>query len=51
MLNPEQIAFYRENGYLLVEEVFSVGEVTELRRVTADFVAASRDVPASNDRL
>ncbi len=50
MLNPDRIAFYRDNGYLLVEEVFTAGEVAGLRRVTEDFVAASRDVPASNER-
>ena len=30
MLDQEQIAFYRENGYLVVEEVFSPAEVAEL---------------------
>ncbi len=50
MLNPDQIAFYRDNGYLLVEAVFTAEEVAALRRVTEDFVAASREVPASNDR-
>lgn len=50
MLNPEQIAFYRDYGYLMVEDVFGPDEVAELRRVTEDFVEASRDVPASNAR-
>ncbi|MDH3473271.1 MAG: phytanoyl-CoA dioxygenase family protein [Rhodospirillales bacterium] len=48
MLEPDRIAFYRDNGYLLVEAVFGPAELAELRRVTADLVAAAREVSASN---
>ena len=48
MLTPAQIQFYREQGYLGIEDVFSPGEVAELRRVTDEFVEASRAVTANN---
>ena len=48
MLSEDQIAFYRENGYLVVEEVFPADAVAELGRVTAEFVEASRAVAASD---
>ena len=34
MLTPDQIQFYRDQGYLGIENVFSVDEMDELRRVT-----------------
>jgi hypothetical protein len=49
MLGDEEIGFYREAGYLVVEGVFDEAEVAELRRVTGDFVEASRSVSASNE--
>ena len=48
MLTPAQIQFYREQGYLGIEDVFSPGEVAELRRVTEEFVEASRAVTVNN---
>lgn len=48
MLSPQQIEFYRTEGYLGVEGVFSPAEVEELRRVTDEFVEKSRSVTASN---
>jgi ectoine hydroxylase-related dioxygenase (phytanoyl-CoA dioxygenase family) len=48
MLTPAQIQFYREQGYLGIEAVFSASEVAELRRVTDEFVEASRAVTANN---
>lgn len=44
MLTQEQIAFYREQGYLGVENVLSQREVDDLRRVTDAFVEKSRGV-------
>lgn len=44
MLTREQIAFYREHGYLGVENVLSQREVDDLRRVTDAFVEKSRGV-------
>ena len=34
MITDADVAFYRENGYLLVPDVFSPEEVAELRAVT-----------------
>jgi len=48
MLTPAQIQFYRAQGYLGIEDVFSASEVAELRRVTDEFVEASRAVTANN---
>ncbi|MCP4245903.1 MAG: phytanoyl-CoA dioxygenase family protein [bacterium] len=48
MLGQDQIDFYRENGYLLVEDVFGPAEVAALRAATAALTEASRTVPASN---
>ena len=47
-LSPAQISFYRTQGYLGVEGVFSVDEVEELRRVTDEFVEKSRAVTAND---
>jgi ectoine hydroxylase-related dioxygenase (phytanoyl-CoA dioxygenase family) len=44
MLIQEQIDFYHENGYLGVENVLSDEEISDLRRVTAEFVEKSREV-------
>ncbi len=49
MLNAEQISFYHENGYLVLEDMLSVDELAELRRVTDDFVERSRSVSHHND--
>ncbi len=47
-LTPAQIQFYREQGYIGVEGVFSADEVAELRRVTDEFVEKSRAVTVSD---
>ena len=44
MLTQEQIAFYREHGYLGVENVLSENEVNDLRRITDVYVEKSREV-------
>lgn len=49
MLNAEQISFYHENGYLVLEDVLSADELAELRRVTDEFVERSRSVSRHND--
>lgn len=48
-LVPEDIAFYRENGYLMIENAVSAEDLAELRAVTQDFIERSRAVQASND--
>jgi phytanoyl-CoA hydroxylase len=42
MIAEQDIAFYRENGYLVVTGVLSAAEVTDLRRVTEEFVENAR---------
>ena len=49
MLSPEEIKFYKDNGYLVVEQVLSQEEVGDLRRVTDEFVEQSRNVTEHND--
>lgn len=49
MLTAEQISFYHENGYLVLEDVLSADELAELRRVTDEFVERSRSVSRHND--
>ncbi len=48
MLTREQTEFYRDNGYLAVEGVFSDQETAELRDVTDEFVERSRQVTESD---
>lgn len=44
MLSQQQIDSYHENGYLSVENVLSDEEISDLRRVTDEFVEKSREV-------
>lgn len=48
MLTSDQIRFYRDQGYLGVEGVFSPAEVAELRQVTDGFVEKSRAVTVND---
>jgi ectoine hydroxylase-related dioxygenase (phytanoyl-CoA dioxygenase family) len=48
MLTPQQIQFYRDSGYLGIENVFAPSEVEELRRVTDEFVEKSRAVTVND---
>ncbi len=48
MLSETQIEFYREQGYLLVEGVFSAEEIATLNRVTDSFITRSRSVAQSD---
>jgi phytanoyl-CoA hydroxylase len=49
MISEQDVAFYRENGYLVVREVLSRSEVAELRRVTEEFVEKARAVSAHDE--
>ncbi len=49
MLTPEQIAFYHENGYVLVEDVVTPDQLQALRDITYEFIDRSRTVTESND--
>ncbi len=46
MITDADVAFYRANGYLMVPDVFSPGEVAELRAVTDDFVERAGAIDA-----
>lgn len=48
MISERGVAFYEANGYLVVENVLSVDDVTELRRVTDAFVDNARRVTEHN---
>ena len=49
MLSREQIERYREDGYILVENVFDSDTIAGLRRATDDLVERSRAVAANDD--
>lgn len=49
MLSAEQISFYRENGYLLVEDVVTAEQLERMRAIAYQFIEASRAVTESDD--
>jgi ectoine hydroxylase-related dioxygenase (phytanoyl-CoA dioxygenase family) len=49
MISTQDVAFYRENGYLVVANVLSGAEVAELRRVTDEFVENARSRTSHDD--
>jgi ectoine hydroxylase-related dioxygenase (phytanoyl-CoA dioxygenase family) len=49
MLSREQINFYNENGFLVVEDVFPMDMIEEARAVVVDFVEKSRAVTEHTD--
>ena len=49
MLTREQREFYDANGYLMVEDAVTPGEVQELRRIAYELIERSRGVTESND--
>lgn len=49
MISDEQTAFYRENGYLIVEDAIDPADLAEMQQVTRDFIERSRAVTESND--
>jgi ectoine hydroxylase-related dioxygenase (phytanoyl-CoA dioxygenase family) len=49
MISEQDVAFYQENGYLVVPEVLSADDVAELRQVTEDFVEKARHVTEHDD--
>jgi phytanoyl-CoA hydroxylase len=48
MISDQDREFYKENGYLGVENVLSGNELDELRRVTDEFVEKSRSISGSD---
>lgn len=51
MLSNNQIAFYRNKGYLTVTGVFDTDELAELNQATDDFVEQSRQISENTDKL
>ena len=49
MLSAEQIASYRENGFLAVESVFSPDEMAAARRAVEEMVERSRSITEHDD--
>ncbi|MGH6816818.1 MAG: phytanoyl-CoA dioxygenase family protein [Hyphomicrobiaceae bacterium] len=49
MLSKDQVDFYHEQGYLLVENAVSLQQLAGLRDLTYDFIERSRPVTESND--
>src|SRR3712207_167918 len=49
MLTPDQIEFYNENGYLIVEDAVSPERLQALRDLTYEFIERSRFVSQSAD--
>lgn len=48
-LTHEQVAEYRKNGFIAVENVFSQEEIESLRRVTEEFVQQSAELTEHNE--
>ena len=49
MLTPDQVSFYRDNGYLVVPEVFTGDEIAELVAVTEDFERRGGELAESDN--
>jgi len=48
MISEQDVAFYNDNGYLVVPDVLSPDDVAELRQVTEKFVEDARNVSEHN---
>ena len=49
MLTQGQIGFYRESGFLAVEELFTPAEMAQARAVVEELVEASRSITDHTD--
>ena len=49
MLTSDQIEFYFENGYLLVEDAVTPDQLGQMRGITLDFIERSRSVSVSDE--
>ena len=49
MLSRDQIQFYHDNGYLLVEDAVTPEQLAALRRITHEFIERSREVTESDE--
>ncbi|MEO1722663.1 MAG: phytanoyl-CoA dioxygenase family protein [Pseudomonadota bacterium] len=50
-LTATQKAFYRENGYVMVEDAVTAEELARLREITYGLIEQSRDVTESDERF
>ncbi len=48
MLNSDQVTFYRDNGYLMVEDAVTSDQLNRMREITYDLIEQSRPVTESN---
>jgi ectoine hydroxylase-related dioxygenase (phytanoyl-CoA dioxygenase family) len=51
MLDPNDIEFYRENGYLMVEKAVTDAQLDRLREITYGLIDQSRPLTESDDRF
>ncbi len=51
MLTPTEIEFYRENGYLMVENAVTDEQLARLREITYSLIDQSRPLTESDDRF
>jgi hypothetical protein len=51
ILSREQVSFYEEHGYVLVESAIGDGWLDRLRAASQEFVEESRTLASSNRRL
>jgi ectoine hydroxylase-related dioxygenase (phytanoyl-CoA dioxygenase family) len=49
MLNQHDVEFYRDKGYLMVEDAVSADQLAKLREITYDLIDKSREIVESND--
>jgi len=49
MLTERQLAAYRNDGFVVIPDVFSPAEIAELRAVTDEFVVKSTKVAANDE--
>jgi len=49
VINAKDVEFYRENGYLLVENVLDAATLAKMRKVIADLVAKAAGVKTHNE--
>jgi phytanoyl-CoA hydroxylase len=49
MISDRDVAFYREQGYLVVKDVLDQGQLGTLREAVAEMLAGARGLTANND--
>ena len=49
MINDKDAGFYHENGYIVVDDVYSMAEVEAMRAVVEELVEKSRKIADHND--